>query len=510
MNEREELEALRRMAELEAKAGMSEPAVDSATPSYGSRVWESYKSSVKPAAAMLMSPFIGEQGRQALRESGALPSNKPQTFAQSVNQGPVGAGAGALGSIFAPIAPLFEDVAGYAAEKTGATPQQMENVQAVMNIATPAGMRGLGKGLGKATVADVGNVVKTGFNKLPTIGESGVGARQLAVKPEGFNPVKASEVMAKTYRTNQNTASAMYKTVEKIAKGKPVNTSGLSAQVSGLIDDIRADPFHEAKSALPKLEKLQSKLAPVDVANPSYPATSSAKFIQKPSSFDLADAVDLKRTMNQAFKGERWTQNAKGTVYGELGGNVDRILQEAAKKYPKFGLAKSRADKYWLTNVENVFQGDDIIKKFFRPEDMRALEALNTGRAANLPAETLARARAMVSNITNETQLNAVRSLLPPDMAQQLSKEVLKNQGGAGRLKAAGNLARGAIDLRPHGIARTVTNLADVVAGIEKTPMQKALIEAAKKPAPRLYTPAEIKKMTPAQARAAIREMKGK
>lgn len=335
---------------------------------------------------------------------------------------------------------------------------------------------------------------------------------RIGSKPQSFNPVSAAEIMGKTYRENQKNASVMYKTVERVAKGKQVNTEGLSKQVAGLIDDIRADPFHEAKSALPKLEKLQSKLAPISENIPAYLSQGKEKYVAGPSTFDLADAVDLKRTMNQSFKGERWTQNAKGTVYGELGGNVDRILQEAAKKYPRFGLAKANADKYWLTNVENVFQGDDILKKFFRPEDMRALEALNTGRAANLPAETLARARAIVSKITNETELNAVRSLLPPDMAAQLSKEVIKLNQSGGRLQGARKLVGGAISTPLHPIAGPSNILigAGEVLGGSKTPMQKALIEAAKKPAPRLYTPAEIKKMTPAQARAAIREMKGK
>jgi len=155
----------------EAIKGVLQAKFPKPEPSYLSRAGEAYKSSVKPAAAMLMAPFIGEENRQALRDMGTLPS-KPQSFAQSVNQGPVGAASGALGSIFAPVAPLFQDVVGYAAEKSGATPAQLENVQAALNIAAPAGMKTLGKSLGRATVSDVANVVKSGASKLPKIGEA--------------------------------------------------------------------------------------------------------------------------------------------------------------------------------------------------------------------------------------------------------------------------------------------------------------------------------------------------
>lgn len=129
-------------------------------PSYLDRVGQAYSDSVKPAAARLMAPFIGEQGRQDLRDMGDLPSGKPQNLAQSINQGPVGAASGALYSMFAPIAPLVQDVVGAGADAVGATPSQMQKVQAAMNIIGPAGMRGISNALGSAEVPSVPTSVK--------------------------------------------------------------------------------------------------------------------------------------------------------------------------------------------------------------------------------------------------------------------------------------------------------------------------------------------------------------
>jgi hypothetical protein len=297
------------------------------SPSYLSRVGEAYKQGVKPAAALIAAPFIGEENRQYLRLNDILPPENPETFAKSVNQGPVGASAGVLGSMFAPVAPLVGDIASYAADKVGATPSQMENVQAAMNIAAPASMAGLGKSLGGTTVGDVANAVKKTIQSSKLVGDvtSGVSTNAaLGGVPNAipkkytsqYDQMAGQKAMADTYKKNKATAGALYDDAKALATGKSINTQGLAQDVQGIIDDIQADPFHEARGALPKLQKTLDKLKSSipETIGKSVDGEIPMQANQIMTKFDLADALDLKKTMNEAFNNTRWSQNAKGTV----------------------------------------------------------------------------------------------------------------------------------------------------------------------------------------------------
>lgn len=360
-----------------------------------------------------------------------------------------------------------------------------------------AGLAGavLAPSAGKGALEKFANVVKSteGIGTPLRLGATNALEKRAADKA-GYDPIKGIEAMADTYAGQAKITGKLYDTVSEIAKGKPINTAGLADDIGGLINDIKADPFHEARGTLPKLQALQTKLEntiPEAVGTPMAGGIpkQGVKSVEK---FDLSDAVDLKKLMNESFKQNRWTQNAKGTVYGDLGAKVGNILDQAAIQHPDFGEAKSIADKYWLNNVQNTFKDNAILAKYFKVDDLREIQALRDGRVAELHPETLARARATIKNIKTETDLDAVRKILPPEMAKSLSKQVLKQQGSSGR---AGSALAAFRDLKTMNVGGAIRNSANVVAGVEKTPEQLALIRAAKAKPPRLRTAEELKKL---------------
>lgn len=129
-----------------------------AKPSYGSQVKKAYLDTEKRAAATLMSPFIGDENRKVLQDQGTLPG-KPKTIAQSVNEGPVGTGVGA---IYAPasalLSPLVNKATDYA-QKQGVPSSAIEDVQAGLNILGVAGSPIRGERILSTAAKDGENIV---------------------------------------------------------------------------------------------------------------------------------------------------------------------------------------------------------------------------------------------------------------------------------------------------------------------------------------------------------------
>lgn len=321
------------------------------------------------------------------------------------------------------------------------------------------GASGAGKWLGDK----VGGIADDIGGKLPKIGTESKDIPMIGLeKSSSYDPLKGMQSMAQKYGQALDQSGKLYDQVDAVAKGQPVDTTDLAQHIDGLIQDVKSDPMHEARRVTPKLQALKDK---IDAGQ-----------------FDLSDAVELKKTLNQSFKSNRWTQNAKGTVYGDVGSKLANMLDESSKADPDFAQTYDTAQRDWLNNVNTPFR-NKVVGKYFKPDDYYNIQGMGPGGyAESLNPETVQRAQMTPKNIKTATELEAVTKILPGDMAKSLSQEVLERQGkNTGRLSAAKNLATGALDVRPHGIANTAKNLADLLTGPNLTPEQAALIKAAKK-----------------------------
>jgi len=347
------------------------------------------------------------------------------------------------------------------AKQTGVAPANLQLAELLTGPATAAKT-----GLATPDPAIVGGLLSKASDYL--------GNESTAIPTTGkpvYDPIEGQRAMADTYATNKAQSGALYDKVNQLAAGVPVDTQGLDTHLTNLIGDVQSDPMRSAYSTLPKLKSIQDKV--------------------NSGTFDLADAVDLRKDLNSQFKSNQFNQNAAGSAYADLNGKIGGIISDASQANPEFGKANDLAHSYWLNNVQNPFQDNAVMAKYFKPDDYNEINSLDKGRSNALHDETLQRANATVGNIKNPVQLDAVRRALPDDLADALSRSVIKNQGAQGRGGAAISLAK---NLASLDIGGALHSAADVIGGVQKSPAQVALIKAAKAPAPRMSTAEQLAK----------------
>lgn len=330
------------------------------------------------------------------------------------------------------------------------------------NIASGAAISKIPEILGAASK----NAALTAAESPPSGGDGG--GPPTWPKTPAYDPVATHSAISDSYGAAKETAGKYYDFMRNLAAGKQADATGIKSGLNSIIDDVQSSPFHEASSQVPYLKAQAAKIGDSDT-------------------MPLNDLVSLKQNLNANFNPKRFSQGAD-TPYQTLGNSVDASLKDAAKKYDDFGDAKALADKNWLNTVESPFQNNPVLKRFWQPEDYYAKKSVDNGMLEELPDATKQRAETMVSKIQSPTQLNAIRRVLPQDMADQLSQAKIQQitQGeGTGRLSAAGQVLTKGLDLTPSGIANTGRNISNVISP-RYTPEQQALLQAAKTSSPTL------------------------
>lgn len=289
-------------------------------------------------------------------------------------------------------------------------------------------------------------------------------------EPE-FDHMATHSAISDAYGAAKKGTQPYYNLMNEVATGQNADASGLKPMLQSMIEDIQNTPFHEAQSELPYLKKQLAK-------------------ITDDGTMPLNDMVKLKQSLNSNFNPKRFAQGTD-TPYAAVSNVVDNSLNDAAKRIPEFGEAKSLADKNWLNTVRTPFEDNKVLQKFWTPEDYHAGQSVANGMLEELPDATKLRAAQMLKNIRTPEQLNAVRRALPQDLSDALSQakiqHVIQNEG-ASRLASAGKAITGIpkIAISPlKGTGAVLTDLGRVIRP-DLTPEGRKLITAAKAPKPSL------------------------
>lgn len=307
----------------------------------------------------------------------------------------------------------------------------------------------------------------------------GLSKAKKAATPDITNEI-LHKAMADKYNIEKERASQYWGTSRQNAVGLDVpDVDKLQTALPEIINTIESDPSHPTRGILPELKRWNDKLQGETMSIPVMDDVASSIKINDPATkFDLADAMDMKTAWNKYFDSRDFAQDP---AYGRVASALNTSLESAAKANPTFGKSYGLAKKQWLNNVQNAFQNNPVLEKFFKPEDFNAYQSMASGLADRLPDATKKRMDAMVDNIKTRAELDAVQRVLPPAMGGWVARNVEKRIGkSTSRKQAAGKLVMGLGDIRPHGIARTAGNLADVVTGPEVKPGTERLIKAAK------------------------------
>ena len=274
----------------------------------------------------------------------------------------------------------------------------------------------------------------------------------------------AHAALSDAYGKSLNNSNKYYNFMQSLGEGKTIDSTDLKNGINGIISDIQTDPFHEGRTALPKLQSIADRIG-------------------DDGQIGVNDVVDLKKMLNTQFNPKRFME-AKDTPYANLANTTDNTLEAAAKLYPDFGEAKSIADRNWVNNVAMPFRNNEVLQRFWKPEDYHAAQSVKNGLAEDVPDITKERASEMLNGVSNPTELDAVTRALPDDIADQFRQGVLQNttQGNGGsRLLSAGKAAYyGATGRLPTALSNAASALKTY------SPEDQALIDAAKKPSPRL------------------------
>jgi len=318
-----------------------------------------------------------------------------------------------------------------------------------------------------------------------TSGLAGITSDEL--KPKPFDPMAAHSAISDSYAAAKSQAGKYYDFMRSMGENKVVPATGLQDDLGNIITDIQNTPFHEGAPALNKLKSIQAKISGGTEAPTILDQYGNPLKTQIPDSVQVNDLVDLKQLLNNQFNPKRFTQ-AADTPYVGLSNTVDNALESASTIYPEFGEANELAKKNWVNNVALPFQNNKVLSKFWKPEDYFAQQNIDSGLAERLPDETQQRAAAMIPNIKNRVQFNALRRVLPSNVADALGQAKLQHitQGeGTGRLASTGHLISGSLDLTPSGVANSLRNVAGVIKP-RFGPDQMTMINEINSPAPTL------------------------
>lgn len=322
---------------------------------------------------------------------------------------------------------------------------------------------------------------KTGENILTndasrSIPGTGKIAEDVPPVPLQYDANATHAAISDTYGQMKNKANKYYDFMRSTAEGKPAeNLPQLSSHLDQIIDEVAADPFHEARAGVSKIKQLRDKIDDGD--------------------FTLPDMVDLKKTLNTYFNPKRFAQDQGDSPYLQLGNTVGNALEKSAAKFPDFGAAKDLADKNWVNTVVNPFENNTVLQKFWKPEDYYAQRSMANGSLEELPDATKLRAMQMLDNVKNSVQLNSIRRALPDDMGKSLLSAKLQeiNQGrAASRVKGlAQGLYYGSTPVTPYRIGSALEGIGTAIKGPAYSDLEKGILDLGDKPPPRIsdYSP---------------------
>lgn len=265
-----------------------------------------------------------------------------------------------------------------------------------------------------------------------------------------FDPADVHKSITDEYGKALQQSRAYYKDVRDIGGLLDVPVKDLRKNLDQVIGEINDDPLHEGKSAVSDLKRIRDKIGD---DSPSSILDQSGKPIprQLPDLVTANDLLDIKQFLNENFNSKRFAERADNP-YTSLSKVVKSGLADVGDMHPPFADAMKTADKFWVNGVDLPYRGNDVLHKFWNPEDYHAQQSIDRGIAEKLPDATRQRQYSMLKRINNPIEFEALKNALPPDaqksFAEALSKYI-KEDVGYGASNRIKKFAKGAFHMTP-------------------------------------------------------------
>lgn len=329
------------------------------------------------------------------------------------------------------------------------------------HLAAPQPVRDIVQGIGDMYEGAENQSLNTTPNAVTaSMALAPLAALRFGYPAPSYTPEQYQQAINQGYEKATGSRKPFYDFMNQSAQGQTVDTKPLVTPAKKIIEEISSDPYHPSRAALPRMQAFVDQF-------------------ENDDKMPLADAVEMKQDINSYFKPNKFTQGAK-SPYFQLGNSLDTQISKAAEQNPIFAQAKTLADQNHVNNVALPFQQNDLLKKFWQPEDYYAAKSMEKGLAQYLPDETQQRARTMIGNIKTPEQLNAITRILPPDMAAVFRQDVMKSATAGNTAYRFGELGNYAGEpLKPKHIF-------NAIRGQTYSPEESLLIKATKQPSPQL------------------------
>lgn len=118
--------------------------------------------------------------------------------------------------------------------------------------------------------------------------------------------------------------------------------------------------------------------------------------------------ADLKRAMNKEYVPEP-DRKSKDTPFAKLGIDARKSIAQTS---PAFQSALGKADSSW-GKLQDTFK-NDVIKKFWKPEDYDTFKAITKPGEKRINPETRQRVDKLLDKIKTTSELEALKGALPP------------------------------------------------------------------------------------------------
>lgn len=326
-----------------------------------------------------------------------------------------------------------------AISSTGAFPEYENNTE--RNVGTAADVL-LGGGEGGV------QSVKQGYRNLVDM---------IPQKATAYDPMQVMKGISDSFSSAIDKANQFYGFPQQLAEGKSVYAPQIANHLDSIIDNVNADPFHEARSQVGTLQRIRDSL-PDDGTVP------------------VNDILDIRKFTNKNFNPARLTD--KSSTYGKLNSVADSALNTAKQQIPNFGDALDIADNYWRNGVAQPFLNNKVLQKAgWSPLDAHNLRMVDEGMVdPDLIDETKQKAANIVNKVQDVNTYNAVRRTLPDDVGQSFDAAVLQSLPTHPRVAAVLKTLSNAGNLAPLNTAKSAISIANA----SRPEDQAALIKAIK------------------------------
>lgn len=268
-----------------------------------------------------------------------------------------------------------------------------------------------------------------------------------AIPKNSIAPIDSAQVhqsISDMYKGALAQSKQNYNAVRDIGEGLDIPVKGLRQQLDDILKDIGDDPLHEGRSALADLRRIRDKIG--DESSVSGLVDQYGKPLRRttPDMVSANDLLDIKQYLNEGFNPKRFAERGDNP-YFTLQKTVKKNLSDIADMHPPFGDALKTADKFWVNNVDLPYRSNEVLHRFWKPDDYNAMQSMERGVADALPSATMERQYLLLRKLRNPVEFEALRNALPPGAREEFAQSLMKNikdEAGAGIKARAKNLAK--------------------------------------------------------------------